>query len=46
MAVKSWRFGRVFERLLLKTDAGEQNRNNNQFCWLIKKVEKALKQEN
>ena len=44
MAVESWRFGRVFDRLLLKLDAGEQNRYKNQFRWFIKKVEEALAQ--
>jgi hypothetical protein len=34
----------VFERLLLKLDAGEQNRYANQFRWFIKKVEDALEQ--
>lgn len=42
MAVESWRFGRVFDRLLLKLDAGEQNRYKSQFRWFIKKVEEAL----
>jgi hypothetical protein len=37
MAVESWRFGRVFDRLLLKLDAGEQNRYKSQFRWFIKK---------
>lgn len=44
MAVESWRFGRVFERLLTKLDAGEQNRYKSQFRWFIKKVEEALEQ--
>ena len=44
MAVESWRFGRVFERLLLKLDAGEQNRYKSQFRWFLKKVEDALEQ--
>jgi hypothetical protein len=42
MAVESWRFGRVFERLLTKLDAGEQNRYISQFRWFAKKVEDAL----
>lgn len=42
MAVESWRFGRVFGRLLTKLDAGEQNRYKSQFQWFIKKVEEAL----
>lgn len=44
MAIESWRFGRVFERLLLKLDAGEQSRYKSQFRWFIKKVEEALEQ--
>lgn len=44
MAVEAWRFGRVFDRLLTKLDAGEQNRYKNQFRWFIKKVEEALAQ--
>ena len=42
MAVESWRFGRVFDRLLMKLDAGEQARYKSQFRWFIKKVEEAL----
>lgn len=44
MAVESWRFGRVFDRLLTKLDAGEQTRYQSQFRWFIKKVEEALSQ--
>jgi hypothetical protein len=44
IAVESWRFGRVVDRLLLKLDAGEQNRYKSQFRWFIKKVEEALEQ--
>lgn len=44
MAVESWRFGKVFNRLLTKLDAGEQNRYKNQFRWFIKKVDEALEQ--
>lgn len=44
MAVESWRFRRVFDRLLLKLDAGEQNRYKSQLRWFIKKVEEALEQ--
>lgn len=44
MAVESWRFGRVFDRLLTKLDAGEQNRYKSQFRWFIKKIEEALEQ--
>jgi len=44
MAIESWRFGRVFGRLLLKLDAGEQTRYKSQFRWFIKKVEEAIEQ--
>ncbi|MGR5179030.1 hypothetical protein [Vibrio mediterranei] len=44
MAVESWRFGRVFDRLLMKLDAGEQNRYKSQFRWFIKKIEEGLEQ--
>ena len=42
MAVESWRFARLFDRMLMKLDAGEQNRYKSQFRWFIKKVEEAL----
>ncbi len=44
MAVESWRFSRVFERLLMKLDAGEQKRYQSQFRWFLKKVEESLEQ--
>ncbi|RZT98267.1 hypothetical protein EV681_0043 [Advenella incenata] len=44
MAIESWRFGRVFDRLLLKLDIEKQNRYRSQFRWFIKKVEEALAQ--
>ncbi len=46
MAVESWRVGKVFDRLLTKLDAGEQNRYKSQFRWFLKKVEEALEQAN
>ena len=42
MAVESWRIGRVFDRMAMKLDAGEQARYKSQFRWFIKKVEEAL----
>jgi len=44
MAIESWRFARVFDRMLIKLDAGEQNRYRGQFRWFLKKVEEALEQ--
>ncbi len=42
VAVESWRFGRLFDRLLLKLDAGEQGRYRGQFRWFHRKLEDAL----
>ena len=42
VAVESWRFGRVFDRLLPKLDAGEQGRYRGQFRWFQKKLEDSL----
>jgi len=42
MAAESWRFGRVFNRLLSKLDAGEHKRYHGQFNWFLKKIEESL----
>ena len=42
VAVESWRFGRLFDRLLLKLDAGEQGRYRGQFRWFQRKLEASL----
>lgn len=42
IAIESWRFGRVFERLLTKLDAGEQTRYQNQFRWFQKRLEESM----
>lgn len=36
MAVESWRFGKVFDRMLMKLDVGEQSLYKSQFSWLKK----------
>lgn len=46
MALESWRFAKVIERLLATLDAGEQRRYSNQFRWFMKKVEEALTEAN
>ena len=46
IAVESWRFGKVFGRVLAKLEAKEQNRYKSQFLWFNKKVEEALSQAN
>lgn len=42
LAIESWRFSRVFERVLSKLDAGEQHRFVSQYRWFLKKVEESL----
>lgn len=45
MTIESWRFDRTFDCLLLKLDAGEQNKYKSSFHWSIKKVEEALSKQ-
>lgn len=42
IVIESWRFGRLFDRLLTKLDAGEQGRYRSQFRWYQKKLEESL----
>ena len=42
VAVESWRLGKVFDRLLLKLDAGEQGKYRGQFRWFQRKLEDSL----
>lgn len=42
ISVESWRFGKLFDRLLTKLDAGEQGRYRGQFRWFQKKIEESL----
>ena len=42
VAVESWRFGRLFDRLLTKLDAGEQSRYRGRFQWFQRKLEDSL----
>ena len=44
MAIESWRFARLFDRMASKVDAGEQNRYRGQYRWFIKKIEEALEE--
>ena len=44
MAVESWRFSKVYDRLLSKLDAGERGRYESQYRWFLKKVEESLQQ--
>ena len=42
VAVESWRFGRLFDRLLTTLDAGEQSRYRGRFQWFQRKLEDSL----
>jgi hypothetical protein len=42
MAVESWRFSRLFSRVVNKLDAGEAGRYVNQLRYFQKKVEESL----
>jgi len=42
IAIESWRFSRVFARLVNKLDAGESGRYANQLRYFVKKVEENL----
>ena len=42
ISIESWRFGKLFDRLLSKLDAGEQGRYRNQFRWFQKKIDESL----
>ena len=42
IAVESWRFSRLFSRVVAKLDAGEANRYVNQLRYFQKKVEESL----
>lgn len=42
VAVESWRFSRLFARMINKLDAGEANRYINQLRYFQKKLEESL----
>lgn len=42
LSVESWRFSRLFFRLLSKLDAGESQRYTNQFRYYLKQLEDNL----
>ncbi|MGE0041328.1 MAG: hypothetical protein AB7H88_15820 [Vicinamibacterales bacterium] len=42
VAVETWRFSRLFARIVNKLDAGEQGRYSNQLRYFQKKVEEEL----
>lgn len=42
VAIESWRLSRIFERALMKLDAGEQARYKGRLRWFNKKVEESM----
>lgn len=44
IAIESWRLSKLFTSLMLKLDAGEQNRYMNQFRWFQKKINESLEE--
>jgi len=44
IAVESWRFAKLFQRLLAKLDAGDGSRFVSQYRYYIKRLEEALSQ--
>ena len=44
IAIESWRFSRLFSRLLEKLDAGENSRYINQHRFYLKRLDENLKQ--
>ena len=42
IAIESWRFSRLFVRLLAKLDAGESARYLNQYRYYLKKLDESL----
>lgn len=44
IAIETWRFRRVFERMLTKLEVGEQQRYKNQLRWFEKKLEEFMAQ--
>lgn len=46
ISVESWRFSRVYVRLLSKLDAGESTRFVNQYRYFTKRIEESLETAN
>jgi hypothetical protein len=42
IAVESWRFARLFARVISKLDAGDQGRYESQLRWYLKRLEENL----
>ena len=44
LVVESWRFSKLFQRLLTKIDAGDGSRYINQYRYYMKRLEESLSQ--
>jgi len=42
LATESWRFSRIFSRVVAKLDAGDQNRYLSQYRYYVKQLEDSL----
>jgi len=42
LTMESWRFSKLFERILTKIDAGERSRYESQHQWYLKKLQETL----
>ena len=42
LVVESWRFSKVFLRVLAKLDAGESTRYLGQYRWYVKRINELL----
>ena len=42
LVVEAWRFSKVFERVVMKLDAGEKARYLGQYRWYVKRLEELL----
>lgn len=42
ISVEAWRFGKLFDRMLTKLDAGEAGRYRGQYRWFQKKLDESL----
>ena len=42
IVIESWRFSKIFERVLTKLDAGDRSRYEGQYKWYVKKLQESL----
>ena len=42
IVIESWRFSKLFERVISKLDAGDRSRYVSQYQWYVKKLNESL----